>query len=196
MALDTSNDVVMEVARAADPARAANVTQRLNALGAFTPPAAAGADFAQAMHQTSEEVAKSRGAAVAMRTRFVDAEKATNDRTDKARVKFEAAMLNNFVSEMMPKDAPDVFGEGTAGDMWKSMLSEKISDELAKSGTLGISRRLFAGHANSSAAALSHAERADALGHNATLTSGNDLSLPSGASVSSGSFLFTRGKSI
>ena len=39
MAIDASSDIVMEVAKAADPARAAAVAQRLNALGA-----AAGAD--------------------------------------------------------------------------------------------------------------------------------------------------------
>jgi hypothetical protein len=39
-----------------------------------------------------------------------------------------------------------VFGGGVAGDVWKSMLSDKIADEVAKSGALKIGQRLFATH--------------------------------------------------
>ena len=55
-------------------------------------------------------------------------------------------MINSFVGELLPKDAGSVFGEGTAGDMWRSMLAEQVSLQIAKSGALGLSRRLFATH--------------------------------------------------
>ena len=55
-------------------------------------------------------------------------------------------LINSFVGEMLPKNAGSVFGEGTAGDIWRSMLSEQISRQIAKSGALGLSRRLFATH--------------------------------------------------
>jgi hypothetical protein len=47
---------------------------------------------------------------------------------------------------MLPKDAVNVFGGGVAGDVWKSMLSEKIANEVAKSGSLKFASRLFETH--------------------------------------------------
>jgi hypothetical protein len=55
-------------------------------------------------------------------------------------------LLKNFVDQMLPKDAVAVFGEGVAGDVWKSMLSEKIANEVAKSGALKLADRLFETH--------------------------------------------------
>ena len=64
----------------------------------------------------------------------------------KAAVGLESVLLKNFVDQMLPKDAVGVFGGGVAGDVWKSMLSEKIANEVAKSGSLHLASRLFATH--------------------------------------------------
>jgi peptidoglycan hydrolase FlgJ len=45
--------------------------------------------------------------------------------------KFEAFILQMFVESMLPKDASDVFGKGTAGTIWRSMLAEQIGNEMA-----------------------------------------------------------------
>jgi hypothetical protein len=66
--------------------------------------------------------------------------------TQKATIGLESVLLKSFIDQMLPKDAVEVFGAGVAGDVWKSMLSEKIADEVAKSGALKIGRRLFATH--------------------------------------------------
>ena len=58
---------------------------------------------------------------------------------------FEAFVLQSFVQSMLPKNATNVFGKGSAGEFWKSMLAEKMGDELARSGQVGIARRLAAG---------------------------------------------------
>lgn len=58
---------------------------------------------------------------------------------------FEAFVLQSFVQSMLPKNATNVFGSGSAGEFWKSMLAEKMGDELARSGQVGIARRLAAG---------------------------------------------------
>ena len=55
-------------------------------------------------------------------------------------------MLSSFVGELLPKDTGEVFGQGMAGDMWRSMLAEQVSMQIAKSGKLGLARRLFATH--------------------------------------------------
>ena len=139
MAIDPPSDIVLEVARAADPTRAAAVAQKLSALAAGGP--TSGADFAAALN----EAGGSTPGVANMRARLADAKLAASEKAGKAEVQFESVLLNNFISEMLPKDEPEAYGQGTAGEMWRSMLSEKISDEIAKSGELGISRRLFEG---------------------------------------------------
>ena len=56
--------------------------------------------------------------------------------------KFEAFVLQMFVESMLPKDATNVFGKGTAGTVWRSMLAEQISNEMAKGNGIGIAKQL------------------------------------------------------
>ncbi|MDX2202967.1 MAG: rod-binding protein [Hyphomicrobiaceae bacterium] len=56
--------------------------------------------------------------------------------------KLEAFIMQTFIQSMLPKDASSVYGKGTAGDVWKSMLAEKMGNEVAKSGQIGIAKRL------------------------------------------------------
>jgi hypothetical protein len=51
---------------------------------------------------------------------------------------FEAFVLQSFIQEMLPKNAEGVFGGGIAGNIWKSMLAEKLGFEVAQRGSLGI----------------------------------------------------------
>lgn len=57
-------------------------------------------------------------------------------------VQFEGFVLQSFIQSILPKDATEVFGEGTAGEVWKSMLAEKIAAEVAESGGIGIARMI------------------------------------------------------
>ena len=56
--------------------------------------------------------------------------------------KFEAFILQMFVESMLPKDASEVFGKGTAGTVWRSMLAEQIGNEMAKGNGIGIAQQL------------------------------------------------------
>jgi Rod binding domain-containing protein len=192
MPIEPASDVVLEVVNAADPARAAAAAQRLNALAGAAP--AQTEDFAQTLAQTapSASLAAARVAGMAdARSRLADATLAASDKAAKAQVDFEAVLLNGFVNEMLPKDASATFGQGLAGDMWKSMLADQMSRQIAKSGTLGIARRLFEAHPLSAAASLERASRFDvADAHNAAQMSANDLSLPSDVGHSDDAFLF------
>jgi hypothetical protein len=192
MPIDPASDVVLEVVNAADPARAAAAAQRLNALAGAA--AAQTGDFAQTLAQTapSASLAAARVAGMAdARSRLADATLAASDKAAKAQVDFEAVLLDGFVNEMLPKDASATFGQGLAGDMWKSMLADQVSRQIAKSGTLGIARRLFEAHPLSAAASLERASRFDvADAHNAAQMSANDLSLPSDVGHSDDAFLF------
>jgi flagellar protein FlgJ len=66
--------------------------------------------------------------------------------------KFEAFVLQMFVESMLPKDANDVFGKGTAGTVWRSMLAEQISNEMAKGNGVGIAKQLAKSRASADAA--------------------------------------------
>lgn len=68
--------------------------------------------------------------------------------------KFEAFVLQMFVESMLPKDANNVFGKGTAGTVWRSMLAEQISNEMAKGNGVGIARQLAKSRAATDAAEI------------------------------------------
>ena len=56
--------------------------------------------------------------------------------------KFEAFVLQMFVESMLPKDAEQVFGKGSAGNIWRSMMAEQIGNEMAKGKGIGIAQQL------------------------------------------------------
>ena len=55
-------------------------------------------------------------------------------------------MLQTFIQNMLPKDGAAVYGKGVAGDMWKSLMAEKIADVMAERGGIGISDRILGDH--------------------------------------------------
>jgi Rod binding domain-containing protein len=200
MAIEPPSDIVLDVARAADPARVAAVQERLGAAQAAA--AASASDFSAALQSAENAVsASARGASAPsasnMRARLADSALAGSQRAHKAEVQFESVMLSSFIGEMLPKDAPDAFGKGMAGDMWRSMLAEKIADQLAGAGALGIGRRLFATHPLSASTALGEPARVGGAAHAATTqSSANILSAPFDAQNEGGSVMFSRTRSL
>jgi len=185
MAFNPRTDVVLEVASAADPARASLAAQRLNALAGSNPPTTGfAADLDRAAGAASATTAPLAGAADA-RSRLAEAP----DKLGQAKTQFEAMMLNSFVGELLPKDTGEVFGQGMAGDMWRSMLAEQVSTQIAKSGKLGLARRLFATHELAPPSARA-GEAAKAAGAAADQMSANILSAPSAAELDNGAVIF------
>jgi Rod binding domain-containing protein len=183
MSFNPRSDVVLEVLNAADPTRAQLAAERLEALGAKAPQADFAADLDRAA-SSSAPAAPSAGLADARSALAATA--AAPDAASRAKVEFEAMLVNSFVSEMLPKDMASVFGEGTAGDIWRSMLSEQISRQIAKSGALGLSRCLFATHE----IVPRDASRRAGEAAGAAQMSANVLSAPSAAEVVNGAVLF------
>jgi Rod binding domain-containing protein len=56
--------------------------------------------------------------------------------------KFEAVMLRRMVEEMLPKGSSSLYGEGTAGDIWRSLQADLMSQEMAKGGGVGLAKLL------------------------------------------------------
>jgi Rod binding domain-containing protein len=191
MSIAPSTDIVAEVARAADPARAAAVTAKLNALsnqGAGSPE-----DFAAAL-DSAGGAAAAEGLSDA-RGKLVNATLRGNTRADKAHTKLESLVLGELIGEMLPKNTPSAYGQGFAGDMWRSMLAERVADQIAVSGRLGIASRLFAGRPLSASAELTApAKTHDGAAAETTLASSNALSAPSQAEIERGAVMFDRTK--
>ena len=51
--------------------------------------------------------------------------------------------MRQMLEEWLPKDADDLFGEGTAGSVWRSMLADQMATTLSKSGTVGIAQMIM-----------------------------------------------------
>jgi peptidoglycan hydrolase FlgJ len=139
MAISPASDIILDVARAADPQKAL-ATTRVLADGSGTAEPSTG--FSQAL----QSVSATTSGLYSYRNPVASSLPASGTAAQKATVGLESVLLKTFIDQMLPKDAVEVFGGGVAGDVWKSMLSEKIADEVAKSGALRIGKRLFATH--------------------------------------------------
>jgi len=147
MAIQPPSDIILDVARNADSKREAAAVRRLEALAAGSN--AGGADFASALEHvnaTQNPSPQTLFAAGASGAHRANRSSMGGDRSAQVAQDFEASILGSFVNEMMPKEASAVYGQGVGGDIWRSMLSEQVGRQLAKSGTLGLARRLFATH--------------------------------------------------
>ena len=196
MAINPPSDIVLDVLNAADPSRAEAATERLKAL-AGAAPASAAADFAKALDAARQSAATlSSGVGMAdARMKLLRKDAAAAQKAKNVAIDFEATLLNNLVDDMLPKDAAGVFGQGTAGDVWRSMLGDQIAHQIAKSGELGIAKRLFATHPLSRQSGAGHASLVAPSGAaNVAQASANPLSLPIGADYTDGAFLFAKPK--
>ena len=155
MSINPATDIVLDVARAADPARYKRAVAKLDAT--------AGAGFTDSL--AAEETAPTRAPEPALKTAVQQevrrpVPKAGAAATDKAATtyrQFEAMALANMLEAAMPGDNT-FFGKGVAGDTWKSMLVDQIASEMAKHGGVGIAEQLSRSEAGRSAAHLAAAD--------------------------------------
>ena len=128
MAISPASDIVLDVIRAADPA---NVREAQRALAEKAGEASA-ASFAAAESEVAglHASAAPRGGMAASH----DAMKTYRD--------FEAMVLQTFVKSMLPQDAQQYFGEGTAGEIWKGMMAEHLGRMIVEGGGIGIAEQI------------------------------------------------------
>ena len=159
MSIQPPSDIVLDVARAADPALYKAAAARLNnsaaAPSVSTPEEAAKFDSVLAETAGDDPPALSGGLPTPM---FFDAAatvtrmkndtaltmpkpSATGYAADAYRG-FEAMVLSTFVEGMLPQSSEAVFGTGTAGQIWRSMLAQQVASEVAKAGGIGIADQL------------------------------------------------------
>jgi hypothetical protein len=135
-----SNDLIADVMKAADPAAqrvAATRLERMAPAGDANFASAVADEFAAGQAAQSSKTAPVSGGEIAS-TPIIRKAEGSNP----VYRKFEAFVLQMFVETMLPKDAEDVFGKGTAGNVWRSMLAEQIGNEMAKGNGVGIAKQL------------------------------------------------------
>jgi flagellar protein FlgJ len=147
MIVTPTSDVVLDVLEAADPATQRQATAKLDALKPSD------ADFAASLNSQADKAKAAASAAG-------DPSPATTAQADMGppvRVikapapgevyrKFEAFVLQVFVETMLPQQANDLFGKGTAGNVWRSMLAEQLGNQLAQGKGIGIAKQLASAH--------------------------------------------------
>jgi flagellar protein FlgJ len=137
MSINPATDIVLDVARAADPARYRRAAAKLDAtdgsgfadtLAAAEASVPAGPPVTVPPPQHAPVVARHEGGA------------GTGRAADTYR-QFEAMALANMLESAMPS-SENFFGKGVAGDTWKSMLIDQIATQMAKRGGVGIADEL------------------------------------------------------
>ena len=139
MAISPPSDLVLDVVRAADPTQVQEAQAKLKSNRASfeaTSLAEAGAGFQAAvgtiLNRDSASASASSNAVSAVGSKGVP---------EHLR-KFETMVLQNFVKSMMPSESEQIYGEGTAGEMWRGMMADQLGDALSKGGGIGIAESL------------------------------------------------------
>jgi flagellar protein FlgJ len=154
MIVTATSDVVLDVLEAADPATQRQATAKLDALKPSD------ADFAASMDSQADkarELSKAAASAAGGPSPATTAQADMGPSSAAAPVrvikapgpgevyrKFEAFVLQVFVETMLPEKANDLFGKGTAGNVWRSMLAEQLGNQLAAGKGIGIAKQLAA----------------------------------------------------
>jgi peptidoglycan hydrolase FlgJ len=160
VSISPPSDIVLGVANAADPEKyraALAQLQRLRdgvaaaaatdnaATAQFTVPPMADTKAASDTASKTAPASSNSAALSASGDASSSAQTGTPDRELNAYKQLEAFLMRTFIETMLPKDATSVYGTGTAGDIWRSMLAEHTANEVTKASALGIAESLMKG---------------------------------------------------
>lgn len=141
MDLSLGTDILLDVARAAKPQDVAAATRRLAEVAGHHSHV-----VAAAKRDGLARAFEAPNTAIGIRTLTASARSATGSEDASTPAapyrKFEAFVLQTFIEAMLPKKSEAAFGEGTAGQIWKSFLAEALAREMSASGGVGIAAQL------------------------------------------------------
>lgn len=148
MSIFPATDLVVDVAQAADPQKLSAAVTRLAEMSSTR--ARPNENFADLVagvrdrHMSSMRGAGPSTIGVARsEMRALDAASGTQDRQSKDAIeKFEAYIIQSSLETILPRSEQGIFGHGTAGGVWRSMVAEQIGAQIAKAGGFGIQKTL------------------------------------------------------
>jgi flagellar protein FlgJ len=158
LAINPPSDIVLDVARAADPLKLQAAALKL--IGAVDDDGGiAFSDLVDGLGPSSgpRPIAISTPGLIGLQTDFgakapqLDASTGLSDPAMRPYREFEAFVLQSFIQSMLPQNADGIFGHGTAGEMWKAILAEQLGRQLAKGGGIGIAAKVFKAHPGAAA---------------------------------------------
>lgn len=139
MAISPPGDLVLDVVNAAGPGDVEAAREKLRAKAADAAAvrlASAGEGFAAGMTDLGGAASKAGLGNVR--------HEAVKGAAPEAYRKFEAAILSNFIQNMLPSESEEVYGKGSAGEFWKSMMAEQMANAVSERGGIGIADQLYA----------------------------------------------------
>lgn len=155
MGISPATDLIIDVMRQADPVRTREAAERLAQIGRTTVPKHDAGDFAahvtRAISKITSEpssgpwqlsIRDEAGPEAPLRVTPTGPGGVRPSEKMSPSEQLEAFVLTSLVETMMPKDAENVFGSGTAGAYWRSMLAEKLAAELTMAGGVGLREQL------------------------------------------------------
>lgn len=144
MAISPPSDLLLDVARAADPAKVREATARLARLAAD--PTATNEGFGKALEaaKVTRPAARAAESAPPLPAGAGSLRAAAQPKADAYR-KFEAVLLQNFVESMLPKD-DDSFGDAASAGIYRSMMAEQLATQIANAGGIGIAKAIEKAH--------------------------------------------------
>ena len=129
MSLALPSDLILDVARAADPTRVKTAAARLEG--------GAESDFSQALADAQQALGAARKE---LRTRLAEMKSSPVSRVKELQspgAAFESLMLQVFMQSLLPQSTK-IFGKGAAGGAYKSFLAEQLAGQLSKAGGIGV----------------------------------------------------------
>lgn len=146
MAINPPSDIVLDVARAADPTRYQSAVEKL----AKTHAGGEAVAFSEVLASVDrpaqvQGVRFDRTSALADMRHGEAAEKSATSAAQKSYRDFESFFLQSLFQLMLPQDGASIYGKGTAGEFWKSLFAENLGKELSEAGGIGVADQLLAG---------------------------------------------------
>lgn len=151
MSINPVSDIVLDVARAADPGKILAATERLGRLGSTGP----SADFAGLIGPVDAPDSQLRSRLALMSGKAAPAPAFPLDDRAKVYKGVEQLLLQRLVETMLPKEDSGVFGGGTAAEVWRSMLAEQLAKQVGATVDLGLGNAAGIAHSNNHTSAAS-----------------------------------------
>ncbi len=141
MSISPPSDILLDIARAADPARARAAIDKLAGEGGDS------SGFMQALEGEANQPASKSPSSPLASASFGPLSKVPDKLSPYAQL--EAFVLQQFVESILPKEN-SFFGKGYSGGIWRSMMAEHMARNIVKAGGIGLAKQLEQGHANRS----------------------------------------------
>ncbi len=130
MSISPPTDIVLDVARAADPRRADAAARRLRDIAGD----AGAPEFASLLQSSGAVPASAPTTTAAVQAPAIGAYRSTTRApAQNAYQALGSLLLQKAVEEMMPDASSAAFGSGLAGSYWKSFLAEHMAKALSTS---------------------------------------------------------------